>query len=90
MAQFALPRLRALSCWVSQAPPNLRAVPIGKQRMAFDDNGAVHRFMDNNTVEGWHWAGASSDVSAPFKPSDTQKSALIKAFPSQKRNRILK
>ena len=58
--------------------------------MAFEDNGAVHRFMDNKTAEGWHWAGASSNVSAPFKPDGAQRTALKKVFPSQKRNRILK
>ena len=75
---------------MSQAPPNLRAVPIGGQRMAFDNNGALHRYTDNKTAEGWHWAGASSDKSIPFKPNGLQKADLKRAFPSQKRNPILK
>ncbi|WP_314884584.1 DUF637 domain-containing protein [Psychrobacter immobilis] len=66
------------------------SVKIKDQRMAIDKTGAIHRFMDNKTAEGWHWAGASSDISAPFKPTNLQKAELKKAFPSQKRNPILK
>jgi filamentous hemagglutinin len=63
---------------------------IEDKRFAFGDDGSIHQFTDSNSADGWHWAGASSDANAPLKPNNKTKSLLKKAFPEQKKNKLLK
>lgn len=58
----------------------------GRQRFTIDDKGAVHRFMNNNTAEGWHWAGSTSDKRNPLALTNKQKAELQKIYPEHKKN----
>lgn len=58
----------------------------GRQRFTIDDKGAVHRFMNNNTAEGWHWAGSTSDKRNPLELTNKQKAELQKIYPEHKKN----
>lgn len=62
----------------------------GKQRFSIDENGDIHRFMNSNFPEGWHWAGSTADKSAPLKLTNKQKSILKQLFPEHKSNKRLK
>lgn len=63
---------------------------IGKQRFSVDENGDIHRFMNSNSPDGWHWAGSTADKSAPLQLTNEQKATLKKLFPEHKSNKRLK
>ncbi|OAV26986.1 hypothetical protein AO369_1053 [Moraxella catarrhalis] len=63
---------------------------IGKQRFSIDENGDIHRFMNSNSPDGWHWAGSTADKSAPLQLTNEQKATLKKLFPEHKSNKRLK
>lgn len=46
--------------------------------------------MHNNTSDGWHWAGSTSDINNSLKLDKKQKSELQKIFPEHKKNTHLK
>lgn len=66
MGQFALPLSRALSCWVSQAPPNLRAKTIGGEKIMYNKKGNPSYLVRSNTSH-------SGDV---YKAFNNEKSAI--------------
>jgi len=45
------------------------SVENGRKRYALDSNGEVHQFTNANDGT-WHWAGSTSDKSAPLKKND--------------------
>ncbi|WP_435938682.1 polymorphic toxin-type HINT domain-containing protein [Moraxella bovoculi] len=63
---------------------------IGKQIFSVDENGDIHRFMNSNSPDGWHWAGSTADKSALLQLTNEQKATLKRLFPEHKSNKRLK
>ncbi|WP_279717456.1 VENN motif pre-toxin domain-containing protein [Chelonobacter oris] len=63
-----------------------RSKLVGKQRFTIDIDGSIHRFMNDNTNNGWHWAGSTSYKNNPLKLNNRKKSELKILYPDQRKN----